>query len=170
MRLIALSLRTLSPIFIIVGLSCSFCRAFAVFSKLTVRRHLQLLKRGQTTRGMSGDYPRVTYIEVSELASLVRDQRGSVDRTFAVVDVRDDDYYGGHIPGAVNVPSLRWDDDDTVEKLIKDYVIPGKEKAFVIFHCMQSMQRGPSCAMRFANRLSFEKADNPNIRTEVYVT
>jgi Cdc25 family phosphatase len=166
MRLLALSLSNLFLIFIIVGLGCSFCRAFAVISKHAIRRH-QLLKRGQSARGMSGDYPRVTYIEASELASIIRDQRDSVDRTFAVVDVRDDDYYGGHIPGAVNVPSLTWDDDDTVEKLIKDYVEPGKEKEFVVFHCMQSMQRGPSCAMRFANRLSFEKADNPNIRTEV---
>ena len=46
----------------------------------------------------------VEYIDSSELAARLQDP------LLQVIDVRDSDYPGGHIPGAKNLPSTLWDD------------------------------------------------------------
>ncbi|KAI8324303.1 Rhodanese-like protein [Martensiomyces pterosporus] len=79
-------------------------------------------------------------ISVDQLATLVRDptKRPGVD--YLVVDVRDEDYKGGHIPGAVNVPAheIR----DRAGELIDKYAkVPE-----VVFHCALSQVRGPKSA------------------------
>ncbi|KXZ49496.1 hypothetical protein GPECTOR_21g722 [Gonium pectorale] len=59
------------------------------------------------------------YLEPSQLASALRHpkQKGRV----VVVDVRDDDYEGGHIRGAVNIPSELWSDPQ-VDSLIEEHL------------------------------------------------
>ena len=52
-----------------------------------------------------------------------------------VVDVRDDDYIGGNIKGAVNCPSFSFEDD--VDKLVEKT----KDVKTVVFHCALSQQR-----------------------------
>lgn len=61
-----------------------------------------------------------------------------VPKTFKIVDVRDDDYIGGHIPGTLNVPSRQYPSrvDSLVEQL--------KDNEVVIFTCALSQQRGPN--------------------------
>ncbi|WFD25897.1 protein-tyrosine-phosphatase [Malassezia nana] len=44
------------------------------------------------------------YIDADALASMLK-QRTDLPRSVAVVDVRDDDYEGGHIVGAIHAPS-----------------------------------------------------------------
>ncbi|ORX65927.1 hypothetical protein DL89DRAFT_295796 [Linderina pennispora] len=44
-------------------------------------------------------------ITVDKLAELVRDPTKIAGKDYVVVDVRNSDYNGGHIPGAVNVPA-----------------------------------------------------------------
>ena len=61
----------------------------------------------------------------------------------AVIDVRDDDYIGGHIKGAQNVPSSTL--DYRMPELVR--TLKGKEK--VIFHCALSQQRGPTAARMY---------------------
>jgi rhodanese-related sulfurtransferase len=59
----------------------------------------------------------------------------------AVVDVRDDDYEGGHIKGCVHSPSaslLSGGVDQLREKL--------KDTPVVVFHCALSQVRGPKAA------------------------
>jgi Cdc25 family phosphatase len=62
----------------------------------------------------------------------------------AVIDVRDDDYIGGHILGGTNVPSanLEWKLPELVRTLW--------DKKAVVFHCALSQQRGPSAAAKYA--------------------
>mmetsp|Transcript_36714 Transcript_36714/g.59325 ORF Transcript_36714/g.59325 Transcript_36714/m.59325 type:complete len:145 (-) Transcript_36714:735-1169(-) len=99
-------------------------------------------------------------VSAEELATWLLDKRKSTSKGLAIVDCRDGDYDGGHIKGAMNVPSLVF--DERLDSLIKK--TSSSEK--VVFHCMYSQQRGPKCASAFASRLS---ELNPQSRQEVYV-
>lgn len=88
------------------------------------------------------------YVEPSVVAELVR---GPMRDEVAVVDVRDDDFAGGHIKGAINVESDQFGDDAAVDWLI-DRHLAGKSR--VVVHCMLSQQRGPRCAARLSQRLA----------------
>ena len=52
-----------------------------------------------------------------------------------VVDVRDEDFIGGNIPNAINIPASEYD-----AKVISDQI---KDFSTVIVHCMYSQVRGP---------------------------
>ncbi|OMJ24405.1 Dual specificity phosphatase ibp1 [Smittium culicis] len=59
---------------------------------------------------------------------------------YLIVDVRDSDYIGGHIPGALNIPS--YEIRDKVDEIAKKYCnIP-----LLVFHCALSQVRGPKSA------------------------
>ncbi|KAJ2776149.1 Cdc25 phosphatase Ibp1 [Coemansia javaensis] len=81
-----------------------------------------------------------SFISADELARDVRDpdKRPGVD--YLIVDVRDEDYHVGHIPGAINVPAH--DMRLRAGELIDRYrAVPS-----VVFHCALSQQRGPKSA------------------------
>ncbi|KAL6717214.1 Cdc25 phosphatase Ibp1 [Lecanora helva] len=61
----------------------------------------------------------------------------------AVVDVRDDDYVGGHIHGSKHVPSC--DLDHRIPEIVRTLA----DRQTVVFHCALSQQRGPSAALRY---------------------
>lgn len=63
--------------------------------------------------------------------------------TIAVIDVRDDDYVGGHISSSMHVPSSSL--DYRIPELVRK--LAGKQ--VVVFHCALSQQRGPSAALRY---------------------
>ncbi|GLC45954.1 hypothetical protein PLESTB_001200700 [Pleodorina starrii] len=90
----------------------------------------------------------VEYLEPVQLATALRHPQQK-DRVL-VLDVRDEDFAGGHIRGAVNAPSEDWADDPHIDGLIDAHL---KGKDTVVVHCMFSQQRGPRCAMRLARRL-----------------
>jgi 3-mercaptopyruvate sulfurtransferase SseA len=87
-------------------------------------------------------------IEASSLREWVLSQESSsksesptatiIPKTFKVVDVRDDDYQGGNIPGAMNVPSRQI--NSRIESLVDDL----KDNEAVVFTCALSQQRGPN--------------------------
>ena len=62
----------------------------------------------------------------------------TIPKSFKVVDVRDDDFVGGSIPGTLNIPSRRFGTrvDDLVDEL--------KDQEAVVFTCALSQQRGPN--------------------------
>lgn len=62
-----------------------------------------------------------------------------IPKTFKVVDVRDDDYIGGHIPGSLNVPSRQLS-TPRIDSLVDEL----KDNEAVIFTCALSQQRGPN--------------------------
>jgi rhodanese-related sulfurtransferase len=61
-------------------------------------------------------------------------------KDYLIVDVRDDDFRGGNIRGALNSPSTQF--LANVDKLVQDT----KDTPIVVFHCMLSQQRGPKAA------------------------
>lgn len=72
-----------------------------------------------------------------------------------IVDVRDDDFAGGHIRGCINIPC--WElvgrgSRNTMDCFIQTYCQSGA-KDTLIFHCYLSQQRGPLAARRVAERL-----------------
>ncbi|KAM7195355.1 Rhodanese-like domain containing protein [Naviculisporaceae sp. PSN 640] len=90
---------------------------------------------------------------MATIASLRRIQASTLSRMLlspdhdptkiAIIDVRDDDYIGGHIKNAQNFPSHTL--DATLPTLIRQL----EDKPTVIFHCALSQQRGPGAALRY---------------------
>ena len=78
-------------------------------------------------------------ISREELADLVRAKSDSL----AVIDVRDNDYIGGHIANGQNVPV------NTHDFKMPELVRTLRGKDTVVFHCALSQQRGPSSALRY---------------------
>jgi rhodanese-related sulfurtransferase len=78
-------------------------------------------------------------ISREKLADLVR----AKSNTLAVIDVRDNDYIGGHILNGQNVPV------NTHDYKMPELVRTLKDKDTVVFHCALSQQRGPSSALRY---------------------
>lgn len=58
----------------------------------------------------------------------------------------DDDFIGGSIAPALHYPSGQF--ESSLPKLLADETIRSKDQ--VVFHCMLSQQRGPSCAKMYA--------------------
>ncbi|CAO3659021.1 unnamed protein product [Rhizopus stolonifer] len=75
-----------------------------------------------------------TFAEPEEVMALVRDPSKQSEINYVVVDVRDDNYKGGHIPGLINVPA-------------------GKLPT-IYFHCALSQVRGPKSARIYSETLS----------------
>ena len=80
-----------------------------------------------------------SYITRETLSELLQAPSESI----AIIDVRDDDYVGGHIKGSKNVPSV------TLDYRIPELVRTLKDKEKVIFHCALSQQRGPNAARKY---------------------
>lgn len=90
----------------------------------------------------------ISYIQPSELERLISDE---AERSkIVIIDVRDDDFIGGHIKGAVNAPTHNFDNDQYIDKLIKNV----SSAKTIVFHCYKSQQRGPFCAKQFTRRLN----------------
>ncbi|KAH8916903.1 Rhodanese-like protein [Atractiella rhizophila] len=96
---------------------------------------------------MSFNKPKYQFETADEIASILKDpeKRNGVD--YAIVDVRDDDYIGGNIPGCKHVPSIE------IKERIADLTQSLTDVPLVIFHCALSQQRGPNAALFYANQL-----------------
>ncbi|KAJ7818462.1 Rhodanese-like domain-containing protein, partial [Mycena olivaceomarginata] len=96
-----------------------------------------------------------------ELANIIRSDKVP-NRDYLVVDVRDDDYAGGNIKNAVNIPSREFltGVDNLVQKTA--------DVKAVVFHCALSQMRGPKAA-----RIYEETRNNSNLAQdkpqEIYV-
>ncbi|XBW35722.1 hypothetical protein QEN19_001292 [Hanseniaspora menglaensis] len=80
-----------------------------------------------------------------------------------VVDVRGEDFIGGHIKGCVNFPyqDFRRVNPDTgihdqIDSFIKKY-LEQNENVTIVFHCAMSQQRGPSAALLLSRILQETK-------------
>ncbi|KAJ3513430.1 hypothetical protein NMY22_g15045 [Coprinellus aureogranulatus] len=95
------------------------------------------------TSGARKETMPVKYMTADELAALIKSPTTpDKPKDFLVVDVRDDDFAGGNIVGALNHPSSKFmlTVHDLVEKTRKE----GHKK--VVFHCALSQVRGPKAA------------------------
>ncbi|EGY14074.1 CDC25-like phosphatase YCH1 [Verticillium longisporum] len=97
---------------------------------------------------------RISAKDLSEM--LLTQQAAATDPTVAVVDVRDDDYLGGHIKGGINMPSA------TLDVMMPTLVRRMQDKKTVVFHCALSQQRGPSAALKYLReRDQMLRRENP---------
>ncbi|KAK3294541.1 uncharacterized protein B0H64DRAFT_475989 [Chaetomium fimeti] len=90
-----------------------------------------------------GSLERVSAASLSQILLGAKERAASGDPTIAIIDVRDDDYIGGHIKGSVNVPSR------TLDAMLPTLVRQLQDKETVVFHCALSQQRGPAAALRY---------------------
>ncbi|KAI9481033.1 MAG: Rhodanese-like domain-containing protein [Benjaminiella poitrasii] len=82
----------------------------------------------------------IVYAEPEEVVQLIRDASKQPGKDYVIIDVRGDDYRGGNIPGAINVPAS--DMYDQANDLITKYSkVPN-----IYFHCALSQVRGPKSA------------------------
>ncbi|EEY15038.1 conserved hypothetical protein [Verticillium alfalfae VaMs.102] len=97
---------------------------------------------------------RISAKDLSEI--LLAQQAAATDPTVAVVDVRDDDYLGGHIRGGINMPFA------TIDVMMPTLVRRMQDKKTVVFHCALSQQRGPSAALKYLReRDQMLRRENP---------
>ncbi|GHJ86224.1 hypothetical protein NliqN6_2626 [Naganishia liquefaciens] len=101
--------------------------------------------------------PSFQYINAQELAEIVKKND---PKEVQVIDVRDDDFVGGNIKGAVNSPSESF--TQNVTELVRQY----EEVPKIVFHCALSQQRGPKAARIYSE---IQKQLNPDSRQEVLV-
>ncbi|OAA76543.1 Rhodanese-like protein [Akanthomyces lecanii RCEF 1005] len=82
-------------------------------------------------------------ISAKDLSERILAERDAAEPTYAIVDVRDDDYIGGHIRGGIHAASAQL--DVMMPTLLRRL----QDKKTVVFHCALSQQRGPSAALRY---------------------
>lgn len=90
------------------------------------------------------------YVAVTTLREWMQKRVSASGDKFAIVDVRDSDYAGGHIKGCLHYPSGNFHNQlpELKQKLIK----LGAHD--VVFHCALSQSRGPKAALRFMDEVS----------------
>ncbi|KAJ7236744.1 Rhodanese-like protein [Mycena haematopus] len=101
------------------------------------------------------------YISGDELAQMIKSDK-IPHQDYVIVDVRDDDYAGGNIKHAVNLPSREF------QMGVYNLVQKSADVKVVVFHCALSQMRGPKAA-----RIYEETRKNLNLAQdkpqEVYV-
>lgn len=102
-------------------------------------------------------------LEYVEAAALAETLRSGSTADVVVVDVRSDgEFTEGHITGAVNVPSERFTDADSLDKVATE--LSADSSKTIIFHCMKSQVRGPTCARQFAEKFaSVPESERPTM-------
>ncbi|KAF9217635.1 hypothetical protein CPC16_005716 [Podila verticillata] len=96
-----------------------------------------------------------TFVDSHVLEELLNDKTKVPRKDYLIIDVRDADYIGGHIPGCLNVPAH--DLPDQLPQLIEEY----KNVPQLFFHCALSQVRGPKAAKRWSQALNAAAASNP---------
>lgn len=123
--------------------SLSFLRLFFLLfcapTPHTPQRHIH--RNGKRKRNMAN----YKYISPDELVELL-DRPDSFHKV-VVVDCRDADRDSGFIANSINAPTMSYT-TEKYEQLAKQLFEEGKEIA--VFHCAQSLIRGPKGANRFA--------------------
>ena len=76
------------------------------------------------------------------------------EKTIIVVDNRDKcDNHGGKVVNSIQLPDENWIEEGYSEilfrRLLEHHQQHPKLPIFLIFHCMESVRRGPRCAKRF---------------------
>ncbi|CAD7958626.1 unnamed protein product [Amoebophrya sp. A25] len=107
----------------------------------------------------------VSYVTASELRLMLQQQKTNFPghEKVTVIDVRDHDRSeGGHIPGSTWIPSQEF--RQQLPKLVDQY---RNERRTLVFHCMFSQSRGPTCAKLFANAVTTQEDQRQTSGAEV---
>lgn len=92
----------------------------------------------------------LSYIHPTDLSSQLLNP--TTASKVAVVDVRDNDYVGGHVKDSIHAPI------DQLDARMPELLRTLKDKDKVVFHCMLSQQRGPKAALAYARAKANEVA------------
>lgn len=92
------------------------------------------------------------YTSVDEVAEIVKDKSKVAGKDYIIVDVRDNDFVGGHIKGVLHQPSVEF--PDNVDSLVSKT----KDVPLVIFHCYLSKMRAVNAATSY-EQLRHQKVD-----------
>lgn len=96
------------------------------------------------------------------LRNWLRDGKSSEGRRFAIVDVRDDDYVGGHIKGCFHFPAYNF--RVTLPELLDK--LEDHQVSDVVFHCALSQARGPKSALAFLRYLK-QSEENGTVHSPI---
>uniref|UniRef100_A0A7S4ILB6 Rhodanese domain-containing protein n=1 Tax=Odontella aurita TaxID=265563 RepID=A0A7S4ILB6_9STRA len=103
---------------------------------------------------------RSMYITQDELLAA----RAARPEAVVVVDCRDEDGAGGRIRGAVRLPDSAFASDFESRLLPALVALPrdcgDDDSPMVVFHCMESVRRGPRCAKRLDAYISNLRSDD----------
>jgi len=91
----------------------------------------------------------LTYLSHNDVRSLLLSE--TEKPKVAIIDVRDNDYIGGHIAGCTHVPI------NQLDARLPELLRQNKDKDKVVFHCMLSQQRGPRAALMYARAKTREE-------------
>jgi Cdc25 family phosphatase len=96
-------------------------------------------------------FPDLNYIAATDLAEKIAEPNGS---KIVVIDVRNEEEFGaGHITGANNLPSTKWEEQAFVDSVIDAHAGEGAGATKFVLHCAHSQKRGPTCARILQDRL-----------------
>ncbi|KAJ3370401.1 hypothetical protein GGF31_004232 [Allomyces arbusculus] len=110
----------------------------------------------------------IKLMQPAELAAMLRSRTLVPGKDYLVVDVRDDDFEGGNIPGALHLPAHQLSSPYTFD--VRPHLEQFKTIPKLIFHCAMSQQRGPKAAMLFGRLLTEDAATATTTTTpELYV-
>jgi rhodanese-related sulfurtransferase len=79
-------------------------------------------------------------------------------KSYTIIDVRDEDRLGGHIPGSLNYPASSFE-GETVDQICHRWG-PSIEPHKLVFHCRHSLNRAPICARLMRQRLDLLWPEN----------
>ncbi|KAJ7288039.1 Rhodanese-like domain-containing protein [Mycena rebaudengoi] len=119
-----------------------------LFSALSRSRHLPRLRALSLM-------PSTKYISGDELAEIIRNKDKVAHQDYLVVDVRDDDYAGGNIKNALNLPSRQF------YTSVLSLVDKTADVKLVVFHCALSQVRGPKAARVYEETRQSVAHDKP---------
>ncbi|KAJ1897351.1 Cdc25 phosphatase Ibp1 [Kickxella alabastrina] len=105
--------------------------------------------------------PQPKFIPADELAELIRSPQKVAGTDYLIVDVRDLDYVGGHITGAINVPAHLIRGQAPV--LADQY----KHVPRIVFHCALSQVRGPKSARIYSECVE-EKLESAEVGDQLF--
>lgn len=88
------------------------------------------------------------YVEPADLRSWFKSR--DEDSKIIVVDVRESDFKGGHIKGALNFPSKKF--NESLPELHKKVVETNAKD--IVFHCMLSKNRGTRNTLAYLNYIN----------------
>eukprot|EP01100_Stratorugosa_tubuloviscum_P000668 TRINITY_DN1148_c1_g1_i1.p1 TRINITY_DN1148_c1_g1~~TRINITY_DN1148_c1_g1_i1.p1 ORF type:complete len:182 (-),score=82.20 TRINITY_DN1148_c1_g1_i1:114-659(-) len=91
-------------------------------------------------------------IGAENLAELIRKRED-----FQVIDVRDQDFVGGNVVGAVNISHSTF--ESRSEELVQRY----GGKKYVVFNCMHGQLRSPASALGFVQKLKQHSLSADNV-------
>lgn len=109
----------------------------------------------------------IRFVSPSTLRSWFSNKSPNGNGNFAVVDVRESDFIGGHIKGCYHYPAASFNETlpELRSKLLQNNIDD------VVFHCALSQVRGPKSTLKFLRSLELlsddEKSEYANLKVWV---